>query len=141
MSKKDIVAAVNRFFAARSSNDAGAVLALFAPGAMIRIAGAQDASPIAATASTADEMNAMAEDLISNWLWRDYRIESCVVDDNVAVVRYMHDLTHAPSGRRFRAETLDEFHFDANLLITQMIEFVDTALVQQIEQGASAEPA
>ncbi|MEM7080375.1 MAG: hypothetical protein AAF513_17290 [Pseudomonadota bacterium] len=137
MDRDQVQNALAGFFAARVQNRPEDVLEKFAQGACVRMAGASEASPIAHSAQTKDELHDSIFGLVSIWQWHDIEILATVIEDNTAAVRYQIKTTHVPTGSEQISESMDQFYFDESGKIIELIEFVDTALVAQIEKTAT----
>ena len=134
MNREQTEAAVNGFFSARMKNQPSEVFETFADGAKVRMAGAQDASSIAHRTQTTEELQASIEGLVGDWKWTDLQMLSILVDGNSASARYDLSAIHLPTGTQVSTESMDQFYFNDQAKITELIEFVDTALVAQIDK-------
>ena len=134
MKREAVEAAVAAFFDARLSNEADALLGRFAEGAKVRVAGATGASGIAGQTSTDAELRATVAALLCDWRWMSVEVRSLLIDGNAAAVRYTLQTTHLPTQVVSESESMDQFFFDETGRITEMIEFVDTAKVAQLER-------
>ena len=133
MDREQIKNHVNNFYDTRSHNSAAEVLALFASDAQIRLAGAVDASRIAHQTTTPDELSDSVSDLVGTWTWINVDLLSVLIEGNSAAARYIIHAKHKPSGQEITAECMDQFFFDNTGKITELIEFVDTAKVAQLD--------
>ena len=136
MDRQIVQRAVDQFFTARLTNDPEAVLTLFAEGAKVRMAGDETASEIAHQTSNAAQLRDSVINLVSTWHWSSADVSSLLIDDDSAAVRYQLTATYVPSGVTVQVESMDQLYFDSAGLITQMIEFVDTAKTEQLVQQA-----
>lgn len=137
MNRDEVQTALSLFYAARLQNRPDDVSARFADDALLRMAGATAASSIAQTAQTRQELSETVHQLVGNWQWQDIEILTTVIEGNVAAVRYALKTTHIPSGAEISTESLDQFTFDEQGQIIELIEFVDTAHVAQLETAQS----
>ena len=134
MERQTIQDAVDNFYSTRLTNDSEKVIGLFSEGARTRIAGAEDVSKIAHSSSNRDELSANVQATVRSWEWHDVDVQSTLVEGASAAVRYQLTTKHVASGITVDAECMDQFYFDDDLLITEMIEFVDTAKAEQLEK-------
>ena len=137
LDRDSIQRAVDNFFATRLANDPDKVFALFASDATVRMAGAESASDIAHRTANQEELKASVTKLVTAWQWSRVDISSTLIEGNSAAVRYYLTTEHVATGLVLDAESMDQFYFDEDLLITEMIEFVDTAKAEELERLAS----
>ena len=137
LDRDSIQRAVDNFFATRLTNDPDKVFALFASDATVRMAGAESASDIAHRTANQEELKASVTKLVTAWQWSRVDISSTLIEGNSAAVRYDLTTEHVATGLVLDAESMDQFYFDEDLLITEMIEFVDTAKAEELERLAS----
>ncbi len=97
------------------------------------MAGSNEASSIAHHTQTTDELHASIRSLVTTWQWTGFEIHSVLVEGNSAAARYELNTVHVPTGTAFTSESMDQFYFDGDGKITEMVEFVDTARVAQLE--------
>jgi len=133
MNRDQVELAVTNFFSTRMKNKPNDVLGLFAEGAKVRMAGASAASSIAHRTKTTEELRASIDGLVSTWQWIDVQIHSLLIEGNSAAVRYDIKTIHLPTGTELASEAMDQFFFDDESRITELVEFVDTARVAQLE--------
>ena len=133
MNRDQIDNQVKIFYETRSRNSAADVLALFASDAQVRLAGAVDASRIAHQTTTPDELSNTVSDLVGTWQWINVEMLSVLIEGNSAAARYIINAKHKPSGEEITAECMDQFFFDDIGKIKELIEFVDTAKVAQLD--------
>ncbi|MEM7001845.1 MAG: nuclear transport factor 2 family protein [Pseudomonadota bacterium] len=134
MDRTQMESLVIGFYDVRLQNKPQAILNLLAPSAQMRVAGATNASPIAHQTTTPEELRASVESLVGNWQWTNIEMLSLLIDGNSAAARYTLQTTHVPTGQKVTAEMMDQFYFDDAGNITELIEFVDTAMVAQLDK-------
>lgn len=122
---------VGRYFEARLKNDPALVIPMFAPGARYVMAGAAGESPVVSTDQGPADYAEIARALAAAWRWRNVEVRSLVVEGEKAAVHFGLVVDYAPSGVKVNTE-LANFWTLRDGLCTELIEFVDTALVRRL---------
>lgn len=122
---------VRRYFTARLKNDAALFVPLFAPAARYVMVGAASDSPVVSTDQGPADFAEIATALAGAWLWRSVDIRALVAEGDKAAVHFGLVVDYAPTGESVSTE-LANFWTLRNGLCTELIEFVDTALVRRL---------
>ena len=136
VSPDELESAARNFLVERLKNDPKVTLALFAADGAVRFPGAGEASQIAHVTSGRDELIASVDRLLGAWRWDTVNVHSVFTADGCVAIRYSLTAVHLPSGIPIATESMNEFHFDTQGKITQLIEFVDTAKAEQLQAQA-----
>ena len=126
-------ALVEAFYQSRLANSVEECLKHFAPGASLRIAGSQDASPIAASASDESSFRHKVSELVTTWEWRSLDVESITVEADRAVVHFRVTAAFKPTGDVVTSELVDLFSVKSGK-IASIVEFLDTALAARLAE-------
>lgn len=117
---------------ARLSNDVQRVLSTFSDDALLRLVGSQDASEIAQSTESREELVASLELLVKTWEWAEFEILSLIIDRDRAAVRYALKTKHVPTAEIIEIETMDEMVISPDGKIVELIEFLDTATAEKL---------
>lgn len=129
--RDSIEAALRRTYAARQANNVAELVAIFAPGARYRVAGDPTVLPglDAFAKSTIEE--AMAA-LCESFPAERYEPVSIVIEGNKAMTLSRGTFRFAPTGERFSLDIANAWTFDADGRATEVVDFIDTALVAAV---------
>jgi ketosteroid isomerase-like protein len=114
---------------ARQANDAAAMVALFAPGARYRLASGTAFLPASMTAER-DAAEALT-DMIKQFTFNTFEPHQVIVEGNLAALR-MKVVTPGADDAPIETEIASFWSFDEEGRITEIVDFVDTALVAQM---------
>lgn len=132
MSTESVTAVVEAFYRSRLANDVERCVAHFVPHGMLRIAGLESHST---PGSDAETLRRIYSDLIAAWDWRGMTVDSITVQGGRAVVHYRLDVVFRLTGEAFQTELVDLFTVHEGR-ITSIVEFLDTARVEQMMKKA-----
>lgn len=134
MSEASVKAVVEAFYRSRLANDVERCVAHFVPDGVLRLAGLpQHSTP----GGDAQDLRRIYADLIGAWDWRGMEIESFTIEGGRAVVHYRLHAVFRPTGEAVHSELVDLFTVHEGR-ITSIVEFVDTARVEQLMKKAGA---
>jgi ketosteroid isomerase-like protein len=128
MNNSEMRSLIDSVYKARLANDSEACLAHFSEDAGFRIAGSQDASPIAGAAASVRQT---ISELVATWVWKSQEIRSITIEGNRAAIHFALETVFAPTGALLRTELLDLVTVEAGKIVS-LLEFVDTAHVGQV---------
>ncbi len=127
-----IEAAVRRFYRAREEGDLAACLAVFRDDAVVQYAGSPETSAFARTVEGIDALRVVFHDFIGLWNFEHVELASVTAGDDRVAVHVVADIRFTISEESYRTELLDLWTFDDAARATRLVEFADTALVQNI---------
>ncbi|GLS17042.1 hypothetical protein GCM10007874_00570 [Labrys miyagiensis] len=126
MSNRDQVEAVVReIYARRCAGDVDGLMAMFGPDPHFRLAGDEILGPLTTEVRGREDLRAILERLTNAWDWRDYRVDTVVVEGNRAVVHSKGTMFYVPKQQSFPTETLDLMTI-ADGKIADFLQFCDT---------------
>jgi ketosteroid isomerase-like protein len=130
--------AIRDLYAARLSNDPATCLACFAAGATFRLAGSTPAGDPWKAAQGSAAIRSALEALTEAWTWSALESLAVLIDGREVATRYRVTATHAPSDTTIVTEVMDHIAFDEDARILDLVEFVDTAMVERLSGSAHA---
>lgn len=124
--REHMLATIDAALAARSRGDKQGVARYLAPGAVFRIAG--NSSLYGAFPAGPGEARATVAELIDRVRFHDYERIDAIVEGNRAACRWRIDFSidDGPAGT---TELCDLWTFDEEGRVSELIQFVDTALL------------
>lgn len=132
MDRNAVVKAVHELYESRLLNEVEPCLSRFSDNVTFQLAGSASASDIASTVSGLGNFRNMLGTLISVWQWRNVAFKSILIDGNEAAIKYDLTTTFTPTNEEITTEIMDHVVFDSQLKAVSIVQFVDTALVQQL---------
>ncbi|HEX8364632.1 MAG TPA: nuclear transport factor 2 family protein [Allosphingosinicella sp.] len=124
--RERMLATIDAALAARSRGDKGEVARYLAPGALFRIAG--NSSLYGAFPAGPGEAQATVAELIDRVRFHDHERLDAIVEGNRAACRWRIDFS-IDDGPIGTTELCDLWTFDAEGRVTELVQFVDTALL------------
>ena len=126
---------VRRFYANRLTNDAELANQGWSKHATFRFAGSLNESQNSRTQGKGQEqITEIVQEAVSTWRWDRLEICSLLVDGDSVAVRSLIWGEHLPSGKPFHTELSDHIQIHDGEIV-ELIEFLDTRLFEQLEQG------
>ena len=132
MDRKAVVKAVHELYESRLLNEVEPCLSRFSDDVSFQLAGSARASEIASTVSGVTAFRDLLGTLSAIWQWRNVAFKSILIDGNEAAVKYDLTTTFTPTNEEITTEIMDHIVFDSQLKAVSIVQFVDTALVQQL---------
>lgn len=129
--RQTIEAVIRRTLAARAANDAETLARAFAPNAEYRIAADEDRLP-AVRALTQVPIGEGLREMCRTFPAEAFDPVFIVIDGNRAMVISKGRFRFAPTGETFSMELANAWTFDDEARVTQVVDFVDTALLSSI---------
>ncbi|MEL7311821.1 MAG: nuclear transport factor 2 family protein [Pseudomonadota bacterium] len=132
MNRSDVEKAIHGLYQPRLANDPAQCIERFTEDATFRLAGtAKDgtsAPVVIGRHALLEALNA----LVSIWRWISIDFDSVLIDGDRAVVRYHLTVEHLPTAETVVTEVVDHVQFDDRLLVQEMVEYLDTALINRL---------
>lgn len=119
-------------YQARLSNDVDGCLAHFGPQASFTLNGSAEASALPVSIKGRDQLDGLLRSLVATWVWTAMDQVTILVDGHQAAIRYTLSAVHRPTGTPMRTEVMDHLVFDEAGHVTELTQFIDTALVNQL---------
>lgn len=133
MSRAQVEEWVNRVHSARLKNSTAIYLPQFAENATVQISGSTDTAGIPFVTNTTTDLEPILHNLIKTWEWLNLTIQSLIIEDNCAAVRYLLNTKHTPTNTVLQTMVMDQLEFNSAGKLVAFHEFVDTALVAGLE--------
>ena len=135
MDKPQIKALIDKAYAARKAGDVEALVSLFRPDGVFRVAGAPESFPVAASAKGEAEIRERIRGFVQAFQFMEIEPLDLIVEGDKAARRWRAKIRHVPSGTVYEMEAGDIWTFKDGR-IASLIQFVDTAQVADILKAA-----
>lgn len=132
MLREKIENVIKNLYKARIQNDVEACLDLCSENVALQLAGSKEASAIASEVSGTSALRDFLIPLMADWQWNQYDFKAILIDGNQAAVKYELNVTHIPSNRTITTQIMDHMVFNSDHKVTCFVQFLDTALIQQL---------
>jgi ketosteroid isomerase-like protein len=134
MTRAEVDAGVNAFFAARRNGDLSGIMKLFATGAEYRVSGTPALGPMTNVHRGRDNIHAAAAAILATWDFTEFPVVQTHIDGATAYVTLQGTMRHIPSGQTMPFEMLDKITFHKGQIV-EFVEFFDTyAAVTMVEK-------
>lgn len=138
MDKAQIAAFIEKAYAARQKGDVEALVGMFRPDGVFRVAGAPETFPVAADARGEAAIRERVRGFVQNFQFMQIEPLDLIVEGDKAARRWRAKIKHTPSGEVYEMEASDIWTFKDGK-VASLIQFVDTAqvadLVKRVEPG------
>ncbi|MEO1034413.1 MAG: nuclear transport factor 2 family protein [Pseudomonadota bacterium] len=131
MRREQIAARINEVYAARLANDAEGCVACFAENGTFKMASFDDRGQFALPSIAKEGLAPLLKVLTDTWTWTEREPIAVVIDDLTAAVRYRLKTRHEPTGTDVETQIMDHIRFNNDLEIVEMVEFLDTAMLER----------
>ncbi|MEL7536930.1 MAG: nuclear transport factor 2 family protein [Pseudomonadota bacterium] len=131
MTREQIAARINEVYAARRANDPDRCVACFAENGTFQMATFDDSGQFALPSVAKQGLAPLLKELTDTWTWTDREDISVVIDGLTAAVRYRLRTRHVPTGTDVETQIMDHIRFNDDLKIVEMVEFLDTAMLER----------
>jgi ketosteroid isomerase-like protein len=135
MEKAQIKAIIDKAYAARKAGDEEALVGLFRPDAVFRVAGAPETFPVAASARGEAEIRARVRKFVQTFQFLEMEPLDLIIDGDKAARRWRAKIRYVPSGEVREMEAGDVWTFKDGR-VASLVQFVDTAMVAELVKGA-----
>ncbi|MEM8770469.1 MAG: nuclear transport factor 2 family protein [Pseudomonadota bacterium] len=126
---------LNRSYAARLNNDPEGSIDDFAKTGVFSMFGAEGGHQTAVNSKIDGGLAKALKDMTAVWRWREVAERARLIDGNRASVHYDLTADFTPTGETVVTEIIDLWRFEDGA-VAELREFVDTALLQRLEQAA-----
>ncbi|MEM7250141.1 MAG: nuclear transport factor 2 family protein [Pseudomonadota bacterium] len=134
MNRDKIMHSLDELYRTRLTNDPSVCIHCFADDGALRLSGTlPNGDPMPAAQGRA-ALSAALKELTDTWRWRERETLSLTIDGNQAAVRYRLTTDHIPSGQVIVTEIMDHVRFDDDARVLEVVEYVDTALIERLSQ-------
>lgn len=131
MDREAIKTLIDQAYEARRTESIEGVIAIFHPDAKFELAGAREHTPALGTAHGHQELRKTLAQLVANFQFLQRDIVSILIDGERAAVHSRVKLRFVPKDTTVTTELVDLWKFKDGKIV-ELIEFVDTALVNQM---------
>lgn len=135
MDRAQIAAVVDKVYAARKAGDVEALVGLFRPDGVFRVAGAPETFPVAASARGEAEIRQRVRGFVQTFQFLEIEPLDLIVEGDKAARRWRAKIRHVPSGEVREMEAGDILTFKDGR-IASLTQFVDTAMIADVVKGA-----
>ena len=133
--KKDASNLALQFFEVRLKNDPEQLDQLFSSGGRIQFLGESKEGSFARSCDGDAERFNLIKETVQDWRFIEVEVLDSLANEGKAVTRQRVKAMHEPSGQTITTEVTDWFRFDQDGKIVEMLEFLDTALLDQFPRG------
>jgi ketosteroid isomerase-like protein len=137
MDRAQIAAIIDKAYAARKAGDVAALVGLFRPDGVFRVAGAPESFPVAASARGEAEIRDRVRGFVQTFQFLEIEPLDLIVEGDKAARRWRAKIRHVPSGAVRETEAGDIWTFKDGR-VAALVQFVDTAMVADLVKGAEA---
>jgi uncharacterized protein (TIGR02246 family) len=131
MDREAIKALLERAYEARRTEDIEGIIAVFDPDAKFTLVGSKEVTAVAGIAQGHRKLRIMLSGLIDHFQFVHRDILSILIDNDAAAVHSRVTLRFVPKDKTVTTELLDLWKIE-NGKIVELIEFVDTALINDL---------
>lgn len=131
MDREAIKALIDRAYEARQTESIESIIAIFHPDAKFQLAGAREHTAAVGIAQGHGELRATLAQLVADFQFLQRDIISVLIDGERAAVYSRVKLRFVPKDRTVMTELLDLWKFEDGKIV-ELVEFVDTALVNEM---------
>ena len=131
MDRQMVQALLDSTYEARRTEDIEAIIEAFHPEGAFEIDGSRAVSASAIAARGHQDIRSTMAELIKNFRFLERSIISCLIDGDRAAVHSRVKLEFVPAQKTVTTDLLDLWKFE-NGKVVELIEFVDTALVNDL---------
>jgi len=127
---------ISQGYDARSRGDIEGILALFHPDAKFELAGSKTHSSSAGSAQGHAELRTTLVGLISAFEFVQRVVVNIIIENERAAVHSRVQLRFVPKDKTVATDLIDLWKFE-NGKVVELVEFVDTALVNDLMRGSA----
>jgi ketosteroid isomerase-like protein len=131
MDRAQIEAIIDRTYAAREAGDVEALVGMFGPGGVYRVAGATESFPMGADAKGEAAIRERVQGFVRTFQFMQIQPLDLIVEGDKAARRWRARIRHIASGEVYEMEAGDIWTFKDGK-VASLIQFVDTAQVAEI---------
>lgn len=131
MAREDIETLVRGLYAKRLGNTIETVPDYFSDDSRFTLNGCPMASPIALSLSGKSAIAKLLGELFAAWEWQEQTIHGLLIDGDRVAVHYRLKVRFVPTGEIVATEICDVLTVQAGK-ITELIQFIDTALISRL---------
>ncbi|CAM5771743.1 hypothetical protein LMIY3S_03611 [Labrys miyagiensis] len=135
--RAEIEAFLREMYAHRFAGNVESIMAGFGAEPRFRVAGDEVLGVLSTEVRGVDALRAMMQQLVDNWDWSEYQIQSVIVDGDRAVVHGSGPMLFTPTGQRYETETLDLIRLEDGKIV-EFLQFLDTHLLARVVGLAAA---
>lgn len=135
MDRAQIAAFIEKAYAARKAGDVEALVGMFRPDGVFRVAGAEETFPVSVSARGEKEIRERVHALVQNFRFMEIEPLDLIVEGDKAARRWRAKIKHVSSDTIYEMEAGDIWTFKDGK-VASLIQFVDTAQVANLVTGA-----
>jgi ketosteroid isomerase-like protein len=137
MDRAQIKAIIDKAYAARKAGDEKALVGMFRPDAVFRVAGAPETFPVAASATGDAEIRDRVRGFVQTFQFLEMEPLDLIIEGDKAARRWRAKIKHVPTGEVREMEASDIWTFKDGK-VACLVQYVDTAMVAELLKGAEA---
>jgi ketosteroid isomerase-like protein len=131
MDRKSIQTLIDQGYAARKTGDLEAIMALFHPDCHFELAGSREFTGVVGIRRGHQELRTAMAEFIAAYEFIERTFLSIVIDGERAAIHSRLKMRFVPKDRIVTTDMLDLWKFEGGKVV-EFIEFVDTALVNEL---------
>lgn len=131
MNREAIKALIEKAYEARRTEDIEGIMAIFHPDGKFELAGSKEHTAAAGSAQGHQDLRTTLVGLVATFQFVQRHVISVLIDGDQAAVHSRVELRFIPKDRTVTTDLLDLWEFE-NGKIIELVEFVDTALVNEL---------
>ena len=134
MDRAQIAAVIDKTYAARKAGDVEALVGLFRPDGVFRVAGAPEFFPVATSARGEAEIRNRVRAFVQTFQFLEFEPLDLIIEGDKAARRWRAKIRHVPSGEVREMEAGDIWTFKDGR-VASLVQFIDTAMVADLVKG------
>jgi ketosteroid isomerase-like protein len=135
MDRAQIKGLIDKAYAARKAGDVEALVGLFRPDGVFRVAGAPETFPVAASARGEAEIRERVRGFVQTFQFLEIEPLDLIVEGDKAARRWRAKIRHIASGEVRETEAGDIWTFKDGR-VASLIQFIDTAMIADLVKAA-----